>query len=94
MSGICQPLNRLLGKGVERSWESSCQRAFTRLKTKLTTADILVHYDFYKPVVLATDASPWGLGAVLSHVYYDGEERPISFASRSLSTAEKNYSQI
>ena len=94
MSSIRQPLNRLLGKGLEWSWESSCQRAFTRLKTKLTTADILVHYDLQKPVVLATDASSWGLGAVLSQVYPDGEKRPIAFASRSLSTAEKNYSQI
>ena len=92
-SRICLPLNRLLGKGVEWSWKCSCQRAFTRLKTKLTTADKLVHYDLQKPIVLATGASPWGLGVVLSHVYPD-EERPIAFASRSLSSAEKNYSQI
>ncbi|CAB3254664.1 unnamed protein product [Arctia plantaginis] len=40
------------------------------------------------------DASPSGLGAILSQIGSDGVERPVSFASRTLNTAEKRYSQI
>ena len=55
---------------------------------------MLAHYDENLPLKLHSDASSRGLGAVISHMYPDGSERPLSFASRSLSKAEKNYSQI
>lgn len=60
----------------------------------LSSSTLLVHFDKEKPVILACDASPYGVGAVLSHKMADGSEKPICFASRSLSPAEKNYSQL
>jgi len=46
------------------------------------------------PITLATDASPYGVGAVLSHIYPDGSERGIQYASKTLSKTQQAYSQI
>ena len=54
----------------------------------------LTHFNSTLPVILVCDTSPKGIGAVLSHRLVNGDERPIAFASRSLSAAEQNYSQL
>ena len=70
------------------------RKAFSEAKALLQSSTILVHYDPSKLLILSVDASPYGLGAVLSHQMEDGYDKPVSLASRSLSQAEKNYSQI
>ena len=55
---------------------------------------MLVHYNSTLPVKLAGDASAYGVGAVISHIMPDGNERPIAFASKTLSSSERSCSQI
>ena len=87
------PLYTLLQKQSPWSWDKSQEEAFKKPKSMLTSSRLLTHYDPTKTLILACDASPYGLGAVLSH--QEGQdELPIAFASRSLAPAEKNYSQI
>ena len=62
-------------------------------KDLLVSSQVLTHYDPSLPLILACDASPVGLGVVLSHSFPDGSERLVAYASRTLSAAEKNYSQ-
>ncbi|XP_054706700.1 uncharacterized protein K02A2.6-like [Uloborus diversus] len=67
---------------------------FSEVKQEISSERVLCHYDPKLPIVLQTDASPVGIGAVLSHITEDDSEKPIMFASRSLTATERNYSQI
>ena len=93
LSTVLSPLYRLLRQDVCWHCTSKQQRAFTRSKQLLTSAKVLVHYDPSLDLVVAGDASAYGIGALLSHKMLNGEERPVAFASRTLSSAERNYSQ-
>ena len=94
LATVLQPLHQLLRTGQKWRWDQAHETAFKRVKKAMVSETVLAHFDPGKPLLLACDASPYGVGAVLSHVMEDGSERPIAFASRSLSTAEKNYAQI
>ena len=88
------PLYELLKDVQDFVWSADCENAFCLAKEELMSKRVLVHFDAKKEIVLSVDASPYGLGAVLSHRMKDGSERPIAYASRTLCPAEKNYAQI
>ncbi|XP_061892242.1 uncharacterized protein K02A2.6-like [Entelurus aequoreus] len=94
MATMLSPLHELLHTGVAWKWSPECEKAFKAAKDHLQSEKVLTHYDPRLPLRIACDASAYGVGAVLSHVMPGGEERPIAFASRTLSKAEQNYAQI
>ncbi|XP_044180075.1 uncharacterized protein K02A2.6-like [Acropora millepora] len=94
MSTLVSPLNQLLSKDTPWYWSPECKGSFQALKDTLALSSVLAHYSPKLEVQLAVDASPVGLGAVMSHITEDGTERPIAYASRSLTKAERNYSVI
>ena len=94
LSTVLAPLYKLLHRDTKWCWGPSQKKSFEHVKKLLTSDHVLVHYDSSTDLVLACDASPYGVGAVLSHRYSNGEEKPIAFASRTLCAAEKNYSQL
>ena len=94
LADLSDPLNRLLKKDTPWKWSEECQQSFIKLKEALTSTAVLTHYDPKVKIALACDASSTGIGAVIYHVYQDGTEKPIAYASKTLSSAERNYSQI
>ena len=94
LATIVQPLNQLLQKDATWNWSSSCERAFQQTKSTLASTQVLVHYNSKYPLHLAADASAYGVGAVISHIMPNGEERLFAFASRTLSKSERNYAQL
>ena len=87
-------MNKLLRKDAQFCWSSECEDSFNKIKEALTSAEVLAHFDPQVPLGLACNASTVGIGAVLYHRYDNGTERPIAYASKALTKAEQNYSQI
>ena len=94
---IARPLNILISrenadkKKTLVEWTPECQDAFEKLKTLCTEAPVLAYPNFTKPFKLHIDACDRGLGAILYQDQPSGQEKPVSFASRSISKAESNY---
>ncbi|KAM8718277.1 hypothetical protein ACLKA7_000979 [Drosophila subpalustris] len=74
---LVRPMTELLKKGRKWSWDKEQEEALSQLKEKLTTAPVLACPDFSARFVLQTDASDYGLGAVLTQTV-DGQERVIA----------------
>ncbi|GBM21343.1 Retrovirus-related Pol polyprotein from transposon 412 [Araneus ventricosus] len=71
------------------NWTDECEKSFNSLKQALTSAPILTYPRIDKDVILDTDASNEGIGAVLSQ-NIKNEERVIAYFSKSLGKPERN----
>jgi hypothetical protein len=89
LSDLTQPLRELIKKDIEWHWTKTHENAFNRVKSSLMQDKLLKYYDVTEPVTLSVDSSSYGLGACLMQ-----DSKPVSYASRSLNQAEKNYAQI
>ncbi|XP_024875334.1 uncharacterized protein LOC112456811 [Temnothorax curvispinosus] len=88
----CPLRNMLLVKPYK--WTPTAEKAYDNIKNVLVSPQVLMPYDPTRSLLLATDASKTGLGAVLSHRLDNGQERPIAYASRTMSATEQRYPQI
>ena len=91
---FCAPLNELLKKDKKWRWTPECQTAFDQIKKALTSDLFLVHYDPKLEIIVASDASSYGVNSCILHQMPDGTKKPIAHASRTLFLAEKYYFQI
>ena len=74
-------------------WGSRQKEAFEDLKHHFSDPDLVLSRPrFDLPFLVTPDASEKGLGATLSQVHEDGVERPVYYASRVLTPAERKWS--
>jgi len=89
-SDTAAPLNQLLKKDTPFCWTTECQSAFEQVKEKLMEDPVLTLPNDNDNYILDTDASDYGLGAVLSQVQ-NGEEKVIAYAFQTIASAEQRY---
>lgn len=95
LSSRLKPLYDLCQNSIHfsESWSNECEHVFQTSKEWLTSDSVLTHYDPKQTIYVTCDASSRGVGCVLSHSI-DNTEKPVLFASSSLSKAEQNYSHL
>lgn len=89
LAEMAAPLQMLLKKDMEWLWTQVHENVFVGIKNCISKAPVLQNFNSKLPVTIQCDASKDGLGCCLMQ---DG--KPVSYASRSLTSAEKNFSQI
>lgn len=87
------PLYDLMKKGVQFRWTKVEEKAWMGIKKDLVNSTLLTNFDGESPLIVEVDASPTGVGCVLLQSKH-GNMKPVYFASKKLSDAEKNYAQI
>ena len=90
---ITEPLRRLTRKKCTFIWGTAQETAFNQLKSSLSDDSVIAYYNPEAPTKITVDASPVGLGAILSQTQPDGESKVVAYASRSLNPVERRYSQ-
>ena len=89
---VTAPLVRLTQKNTLFNWTDECESSFNRLKGLLCSAPILSYPKFDREFLLQTDASDFGVGAILSQIDDDGLENVVAYASKALTSRVQNFS--
>lgn len=93
MAHTLHPLYDLDRKDVKFRWSQECEEAFEKAKLAIINSPLIVTFDLTKKTILTTDASQYGIGAVLSQED-KGIEKVVQFYSRTLTVAERKLPQI
>ena len=88
-SSITAPLRSLLQQDAEWSWQQEHDAAMDDIRKTLACDTVMAFYDVRKSATILAYVSQIGLGCGVMQ-----QGRPVAFASRALTDAEQNNSQI
>ena len=94
LASKAHPLNELLSGKNEFNWGQPQTEAFDALKEELAKEPVLALFDPNQETIITADASQYGVGAVLKQRQSNGKIRPIAYASKTLTSHQKNWAQI
>ena len=83
-----KPIRDLLTTKNEWLWGEQQQKSFDLFKQHLSTSLILALFEPGRETIVSSDASSYGLGAVLKQKQSSGETRPIAYILHSLTETE------
>ena len=84
LASVLEPLHNLPRKNIKCRWGRKERTSFETVKELLCSPKLLVHYSNSLPLIIACDASPYTVRAVLSHTYPGNSERPIDISRKKL----------
>jgi len=87
-------LHTPLQKNTRRNWTEEHQRQFENIKQLIANSTRNQIFNPQEEVFLITDASPYGLGIQVCNKQENGKLRTVTYASASLSSAERNCSHF
>ena len=90
-SHIMAPIEKLRERDNIIEWAEEHSKIIVRIRNILETELLLVAPDYTRPLFVGTDASKYGLGAILYQIDEDGKKKFIRMASRSLGSSEIHY---
>lgn len=93
LATVDEPLRRLLHKEAKFEWTQEQSTSFNAIKEAMGKIENLGFYKVEDRTAVITDASPYGLGAILIQFDEASRYRVISFASKSLTETERHYCQ-
>ena len=88
-SETTKPMRDLLKEDAEFIWDEQQQTALQKIKDTIKSQQVLAFFDPKKEVRLEVDANKFGPGAAIFQ-----EDKPVAYASKSMTPAEQNYTQI
>lgn len=91
---ILDPLHNLLRKNVKFYWSKECQESFEKVKSLMCSEPILKIFDPESQIIIYTDASIKGVGAVLKQKDENNQEKPVAYFSKKLSESQKKKKPI